>query len=276
MLQRIRDILADQGGFALTVSKVRRAPKKALLAGLQVLKSSWPKLLLSSEADWQRLRAELQQDGFLRDRQRVLLEYFRSLGAVTVRDHKVVPGHVRTLHAELIYAVVRHRQPDIVVETGVCNGLSSAIILKAMATNNHGRLHSIDLPEFTDPKLNSEEFWEGKAGAAIPAGKRPGWLVEDQYAGRWKLTLGRSQDVLQPLLDDIGPIDIFIHDSEHSFANQILEFNAGFRALKSGGVLIATDINWTSAFSEFHASIQSTGAKVAFVDANCAIVLKMG
>jgi hypothetical protein len=42
----------------------------------------------------------------------------------------------------------------------------------------------------------------------------PKWLKR-----RWHLTIGRSQDALLPLLTKLGSIDIFLHDSEHSYEN---------------------------------------------------------
>src|SRR5947207_14206936 len=45
-----------------------------------------------------------------------------------------------------LYAVVRAFKPGVVVETGVSSGMSSAHILRALAENGKGTLHSIDLP----------------------------------------------------------------------------------------------------------------------------------
>jgi hypothetical protein len=41
---------------------------------------------------------------------------------------------------------VRSLKPRVIVETGVASGLSSAHILRALAANGTGTLHSIDLP----------------------------------------------------------------------------------------------------------------------------------
>jgi len=45
----------------------------------------------------------------------------------------------------LLYAMVRALKPEVVVETGVANGVSSSFILKALDRNSRGRLYSIDL-----------------------------------------------------------------------------------------------------------------------------------
>jgi len=68
-----------------------------------------------------------------------------------------------TREADLLYVVVRLMKPDVVVETGVGAGKSSAFILKAMEKNGKGVLHSIDLP---DEKQSS------------------GWIVQDDLRSR--------------------------------------------------------------------------------------------
>src|SRR5947208_313273 len=73
-----------------------------------------------------------------------------------------------------LYAVLRKLRPRVAVETGVCNGVSTAFLLLALAENGAGELHSIDLPEIAGEDYESGTFWDGKGGAVIPAGKEPG------------------------------------------------------------------------------------------------------
>jgi len=63
---------------------------------------------------------------------------------------------------EILYSIVRHLRPDVVVETGVGGGLSSAFLLKGLQDNQRGRLYSIDL-------LNHEEALarEGRIERAV-------------------------------------------------------------------------------------------------------------
>lgn len=55
----------------------------------------------------------------------------------------------------VIAAAVRLVKPDIMVETGVARGASSAVALAAMQENDRGHLHSIDLPPLA---ANSTKF----------------------------------------------------------------------------------------------------------------------
>ena len=66
-----------------------------------------------------------------------------------------------------LYALVRNLRPRIAVETGVCNGFSTAFVLLGLARNEEGELHSIDLPEVVGADYEPSTFWEGKQGAAI-------------------------------------------------------------------------------------------------------------
>ncbi len=205
---------------------------------------------------------------FITERVEALRAAFAHVSGKT-RGQTFKPGAVSEPQAELLWRLVRDRRPGKVVETGVCNGLSSAVILAAMDLNGTGELISVDLPEFSDPALNTVSYWDGKGGAVIPAGCEVGWLAPKQYRHRWRLLLGRADELLPEALS--GGCDIFIHDSEHSYENQLFEFRAGWKALRSGGVLVATDINWSDAFDEF---CREARPKKQFVDHSCCLVFK--
>lgn len=267
-------VVGDQGGVRSLLRKARRNPEKAWTALVRTLRSNWTATVLGDAAAWETAKAELAATGLMPRLQARLAEAFAGIEGRTVRGRAMVAGGVKTGHAEMLWAVVRRRRPRVVVETGVCNGVSSAVLLEALALNGEGRLVSVDLPEFSDPGLNDTAFWDGKGGAVIPAGRPVGWLAPEARRDIWRLELGRAQDILAPLLEAEGPIDIFIHDSEHSYDNQMFEFVAGYAALAPGGLLVATDINWSGAFDDFWAKIRSTGARRVFVDYSCALVVK--
>jgi len=152
-----------------------------------------------------------------------------------------------------LYAVLRTLRPEIAVETGVANGFSTAFSLLALEANGTGHLHSIDLPREVGRDYEQGEFYEGEGRAGIPAGTEPGWLIPQALKERWTLILGRSQEELPPLLGRLGPIDSFMHDSEHSFDCMWFEFSSAWPALRPGGVLLSDDVNSTQAFQRFAA-----------------------
>jgi predicted O-methyltransferase YrrM len=176
----------------------------------------------------------------------------------TTRGHRYNTGRAtgRDGYGEglRLYAVVRKLRPRVAVETGVCNGVSTAFLLLALAENGDGELHSLDLPEIAGEDYEAGTFWDGKGGAVIPPGQEPGWMVPGPLRDRWQLVLGRSQQELPPLLERVGSIDFFMHDSEHSEECMRFEFEAAWGALRDGGVLAADDVDANDAFAVFAAA----------------------
>ncbi|HJX83299.1 MAG TPA: class I SAM-dependent methyltransferase [Candidatus Angelobacter sp.] len=138
--------------------------------------------------------------------------------------------------ARLCYAICRAMRPETALETGTCYGVTSAFILKALEVNAQGVLHSIDLPPL------------GKDGD-----KHVGRLIPEELKTRWRLYRGISGRVLPPLLSRLGIIDLFIHDSLHTYSNMKMEFTHAWTALRPGGVLIADDVEGNVAFQELAA-----------------------
>jgi predicted O-methyltransferase YrrM len=133
--------------------------------------------------------------------------------------------------ARLCYLAVRILRPTKVVETGVCYGVTSAYLLAAMNENNHGQLHSIDLPPLG---TNGDDFI--------------GWLVPDELKDRWMLHRGTSDRLLGSLVTNLGTLDLFIHDSLHTYKNMKQEYETSWPALRPGGILISDDIEGNEAF----------------------------
>lgn len=162
----------------------------------------------------------------------------------------------RALDTMLVwYSLVRSYRPSVVVETGVCNGVTTSFILLALEHNKNGHLYSIDFPVFATEAIDPAEFWGGKGGAMIPKGKQPGWLIPDELRERWTLHTGKSQELLPKVLSDLGDIDMFVHDSDHSHECMIFEYNAALPHLRQGGILASDDVNANNAFFEFAAHV---------------------
>jgi predicted O-methyltransferase YrrM len=174
--------------------------------------------------------------------------------AVAARGGGYSLGAIGYREGAYLYAVVRTLRPRIAVETGVANGFSTAFLLQAFEANGEGGLYSIDLPREVGREYAPGTFYEGEGRAGIPPDSEPGWLVPQDLKSRWTLILGRSQDELPPLLERLGTIDFFMHDSEHSFECMSFEFGQAWPALRPGGVLVSDDVNSNEAFSRFAAA----------------------
>jgi predicted O-methyltransferase YrrM len=138
-----------------------------------------------------------------------------------------------SLLARCCYLMCRLLEPTVVVETGVAYGVSSAFILRALEENGRGVLHSVDLPPL---RREYERFW----GVAVDRG----------LEGRWKLHRGSSVRVLPQLLKELETVDLFVHDSLHTYRNMRREFEAVWPRLRAGGALIADDVERNRAFGE--------------------------
>ncbi|WP_135255583.1 class I SAM-dependent methyltransferase [Thermus caldilimi] len=172
----------------------------------------------------------------------------------------------------LLYALVRLFKPSVAVETGVAAGGSSRIILYVMQKNEKGRLFSIDLPE-GDMKLYPKDIVNSRIGTYLPPGYSTGWLVPEWLKGRWKLYMGDARLLLPELLESIGEVDLFLHDSLHTSEQVRMELEVVFPRLRRGGLLMADDVNedWTLAFVDF---IQEQGLRPAVFAQRYGVALK--
>jgi predicted O-methyltransferase YrrM len=150
-----------------------------------------------------------------------------------------------------VYCLVRALRPEVFVETGVLHGMTSAFVLEAMERNGTGRLISVDLPSYAETGPANVDGYQG----TLPPGREPGWLVPESLRHRWELRLGPSLDVLPGVLDDAGAIDVFLHDSDHTYETMMGEFELAWPLLRDGGALIADDSTDNTAFAEFSAQV---------------------
>jgi len=141
--------------------------------------------------------------------------------------------------------VCRYIRPSKIVETGVHAGISSAFILKALEETG-GRLYSIDLPsveyEADDGRIHREVF---------PPKAETGFAVPERLKVNWELILGDSREKLPKLLHSIGKVDIFHHDSAHTYDLMTFEYKTAWPYIKEHGLLLSHDADWSNAFKDF-------------------------
>ncbi len=137
-----------------------------------------------------------------------------------------------------LYILCKIIKPKKVVETGVAYGLSSMYILQALFENKNGVLYSID--SVFSP-------WQSKEmiGCAIPSHLRE----------NWKLIFGPSSKKLNETLYSLDSLDIFFHDSLHTYKNMQFEFETAWPFINKNGFLISDDISGNNAFHDFHSKM---------------------
>ena len=168
-------------------------------------------------------------------------------------------GHSGDFDVMMLYTITKLTKPAVVVETGVASGRSSAAILTALKENNFGELYSIDLPQFyndTNPETYLTSEGNNELKGFVPNGQTPGWLVGDELRSRWHLILGDSKVELGKLLAGLASVDIFYHDSDHSYESMYFEFESIWPKLLSGGFLLSDDTKWNKSWSDFNFKVK--------------------
>ena len=164
--------------------------------------------------------------------QQLCSEYHALNGEISGRYTRLIVPYPKAYAVErgsafLLYALVRSLRPAIVLETGVANGHSSFFILNALRANAHGLLHSID---------RSEEV---------------GCLLSGEERERWRLHVLPSRSLktsFLQILASLPPVNLFLHDSDHTYQWQFFELQAALRKLAPGGVLASDDCDGSNAF----------------------------
>jgi predicted O-methyltransferase YrrM len=148
-----------------------------------------------------------------------------------------------------LYVIMRALRPETVVETGGTPGKSTAFILRAMHRNACGHLYTIDLPP--DAAQNTQLQVSESYHEALPSGTASGWVVPDEWRTRHTQLLGSSREHLPTVLEELQTIDVFLHDSDHSYENMTWEFQTAFPALEKSGLMLSDDVRANGAFRDF-------------------------
>jgi predicted O-methyltransferase YrrM len=149
------------------------------------------------------------------------------------RDAYGSEGAMGALDCATLYGLTRWLRPTVVVESGGYIGMSSAFILKALADE-----------KLVAAKLYSIEWSQDcEQGALIPDELRSASRVFVPMRGKVEDFLKRNQ---LP-----SSIDMFLHDSSHSYRHMLWEFHEFWPRLRDGGLLVSHDVQMNAAFPEF-------------------------
>jgi len=130
---------------------------------------------------------------------------------------------------ELLRMLIDEVRPEIVVETGVANGTSTRTILSSFKDYNllDSKLYSMDV----DPRVAT-----------------PDLMSSPQF----NFVIIESSKSFITAMESIKTVDLFYHDSDHSYGNQMLEYSVAWELLNPGaGILMSDDVNWSGAFLDF-------------------------
>ncbi len=131
------------------------------------------------------------------------------------------------------YALVRATRPDHVVETGTHLGLGSCVIAAALLRNGGGRLTTIDV--------------DADAGYLI--------------GQPWSSVIDRRIEASVAALATMSAVDMFLHDSLHTYEYEMRELAAVAPNLRAGAIVLSDNAHDSRALSDW---AEHTGRRYLF------------
>jgi predicted O-methyltransferase YrrM len=128
-------------------------------------------------------------------------------------DH---PSHYQPELADLI----KRERPAIMIETGVESGYSTEHFLTAMDAVGVGHLFSCD---------------------PAPSGFYVAYPIVHP---RFTFIQKASQEALDEIFKATGRVDLFLHDSDHSWECQTFEYEWAWQHVRAGGIIASDDTGW--------------------------------
>jgi predicted O-methyltransferase YrrM len=123
---------------------------------------------------------------------------------------------------KFLYIVIRLSNPERVIETGIAAGASTNTLLSALRKNGIGSLTSIDVTS------------------------RVGELVQQDLKDIWDKKVISTKDSEAGYLEVLrtaSNASIFLHDSDHSFDWQVIEFDGVRQVLKNCDLIAFDDVS---------------------------------
>ncbi len=125
--------------------------------------------------------------------------------------------------ATFLYAYVVKVKPSVVVETGVANGITTNVLMRALEKTG-GVLHSFDVDARTKNVYSGSGQWE------------------------FHLLKNNLERDLQHQVSKIGKVDLWIHDSNHGYKWQAFEYELARESLNSDGLVVSDDVDASTAW----------------------------
>jgi hypothetical protein len=125
----------------------------------------------------------------------------------------------------LLYTLIVLNNLGKVIETGVANGVTTRVIMRALERTG-GTLHSFDILE------QSRNVYSGSGS----------WFFHKLQPNR------KIQEQLRLEVDLIGTCDMWIHDSNHGQTWQEFEYALAWEYLRENGVLCSDDVDASPAW----------------------------
>ncbi len=132
----------------------------------------------------------------------------------------------------VIYTIVKVMNPITIIETGMGSGVSTTAMLAA--SKDEANVISID--------------------PGVPYGKgdkEVGFLIPLNLRKKHKFIKGTSKQKMKEVLSCVDKVDIFFHDSDHTYENIMFELNEVWPKLSDESIILIDNYDWTDAPLDF-------------------------
>jgi predicted O-methyltransferase YrrM len=201
----------------------RRGIRQRMLLFRQAALDRIAALTGASTSDLQRFRRELRASE--------LPDQLLERGAGVAFTNELPQG-------ALMYLLVRAQRPQVVLETGVGPGYSTAWLLAALDANGSGELTSLGPGPTAGRSAGVREVAMGQ-------------FVPPHLRTRWTLALGNTEARLREILAQSEKIDLFFYDNGPVAARARFELHAAWERLSSRGILLAHHVDSNPAWAAF-------------------------
>ena len=127
----------------------------------------------------------------------------------------------------MLYVAIRLTNAQVVVETGVANGVSTNMIMAGLEFTG-GALYSFDVDENCGNAFSGPGNWNFNV-----------------------LSSSAPEKNLLALTEAFPGVDLWLHDSDHSYWWQNFEYKYALSKLNPGGYLFSDDIDYSTAWAKF-------------------------
>lgn len=212
----------------------------------EILKLTQRRILLLTKGDrtgvaiwWLAGRMDLHSDlrnikfqGYESQKNNLYESLTKAQDVVKKRKNYIAPENwnAGTNLATFLFDYVVNNKPKVILETGVANGITTRII-QAADVLNETQFHSIDI----NPNC-----------AAVNSDSK-NWTFHHLKGSNLKIAL-------QKIVKTVPQVDLWIHDSDHSYLWQTFEYKLALEKLNPGGLLVSDDVDFTKSWGELSKS----------------------
>ena len=125
-----------------------------------------------------------------------------------------------------LYAYIKAYDPKVIVETGVANGITTNVIMRALS-GRQSVLHSFDIDSRTKASFTGKENWV------------------------FHLLTPPFHKNLKSVSKSIGRVDLWLHDSNHGGLWQSYEYALALSSLSPQGILVSDDVDASTAWANY-------------------------